>query len=104
MSADDVVITGLGIVSPLGGDARSAMKALLGGESGVTLLPEDQRERTPVHLYAPVDAGAPAAEPSRVASVVGTGMGGLTILLGLHERYLAKGPVGMPAHTITGIM
>lgn len=50
------------------------------------------------------DAGAPAADPSRVAAVVATGMGGLTILLELHERYLARGPVGMPAHTITGIM
>jgi 3-oxoacyl-[acyl-carrier-protein] synthase II len=55
MSADDVVITGLGIVSPVGGDARSTMKALLCGESGITLLPADQRERTPVQLYAPVD-------------------------------------------------
>jgi 3-oxoacyl-[acyl-carrier-protein] synthase II len=136
MAADDVVITGLGIVSPVGGDARATMKALLCGESGVTLLPEDQRERTPVYLCAPVDdgaltrvsrreklrhdrsvqlalqagreawqdAGAPEAEPSRVASVVATGMGGLTILLGLYDRYLVKGPIGMPAHTIPGIM
>jgi 3-oxoacyl-[acyl-carrier-protein] synthase II len=138
MSADDIVITGLGIVSPVGGDARSTMKALLNGESGVTLLPEDQPEgqRTPVRLHAPVDdaaltrvsrkekqrhdrsvhlalqagreawedAGAPEGEPSRVASVVATGMGGLTILLGLYDRYLVKGPIGMPAHTITGIM
>src|ERR1700722_10801208 len=136
MAADDVVITGLGIVSPVGGDARSTMKALLCGESGVTLLPADQRERTPVYLCAPVDdgaltrvsrreklrhdrsvhlalqagreawqdAGAPEAEPSRVASVVATGMGGLTILVGLYDRYLVKGPIGMPAHTIPGIM
>jgi 3-oxoacyl-[acyl-carrier-protein] synthase II len=136
MAADDIVITGLGIVSPVGGDARSTMKALLCGESGVTLLPEDQRERTPVYLCAPVDdgaltrvsrpeqrrhdrsvhlalqagreawedAGAPEAEPSRVASVVATGMGGLTLLLGLYDRYLVKGPIGMPAHTIPGIM
>jgi 3-oxoacyl-[acyl-carrier-protein] synthase II len=136
MPADDVVITGLGIVSPVGGDARSTMEALLRGESGVTLLPEGQGERTPVHLCAPVDdsaltrvtrreklrhdrsvhlalqagreawedAGAPEAEPSRVASVVATGMGGLTILLGLYDRYLVRGPIAVPAHTITGIM
>jgi 3-oxoacyl-[acyl-carrier-protein] synthase II len=136
MPADDVVITGLGIVSPLGGDARSTMRALLCGESGVTLLPEDQRAGAPVYLHAPVhdhaltrvsrkemlrhdrsvhlalqagreaweNAGAPETEPSRVASVVATGMGGLTILLGLYDRYLVKGPIGMPAHTITGIM
>jgi 3-oxoacyl-[acyl-carrier-protein] synthase II len=136
MSADDVVITGLGIVSPVGGDARSTMKALLCGESGITLLPADQRERTPVQLYAPVDdavltrvsrkeklrhdrsvhlalqagreawqdAGAPEADPDRVASVVATGMGGLNVLLEQYDRYLVKGPVGMPAHTLTGIM
>jgi 3-oxoacyl-[acyl-carrier-protein] synthase II len=136
MPADDIVVTGLGVVSPVGGDARSTMKALLRGESGVTLLPAGQRERTPVYLCAPVDdsaltrvsrreklrhdrsvhlalqagreawedAGAPLAEPSRVASVVATGMGGLTILLGLYDRYLERGPVAVPAHTITGIM
>jgi 3-oxoacyl-[acyl-carrier-protein] synthase II len=136
MPADDIVITGLGIVSPIGGDARSTMDALLRGESGVTLLPEDQGERTPVRLHAPVDdaaltrvsrrerlrydrstqlalqagreawedAGAPEADPSRVASVVATGMGGLTILLELYDRYLIKGPISVPAHTIPGIM
>ena len=136
MPADDIVITGLGVVSPVGADARSTMKALLSGESGVRLLPEGQRERTPVYLCAPVDdnaltqvsrrerlrhdrsvhlalqagreawqdAGAPAAEPSRTASVVATGMGGLTILLGLYDRYLLRGPISVPAHTITGIM
>ncbi len=136
MPADDIVITGLGIVSPVGGDARSTMKALLSGESGVTLLPEEQRERTPVYLGGLVDdasltrisrkeklrhdrsvhlalqagreawedAGAPEAEPSRAASVVATGMGGLTMLIGLYDRYLVKGPVSVPAHTIPGIM
>jgi 3-oxoacyl-[acyl-carrier-protein] synthase II len=136
MPADDIVITGVGIVSPVGGDARSTMTALLSGESGVTLLPEGQRDRAAVYLCAPVgdgaltrvsrremlrhdrsvhlalqagreawqDAGAPQAEPSRVASVVATGMGGLTILLGLYDRYLVRGPIGVPAHTITGIM
>lgn len=136
MPADDVVITGVGIVSPVGGDARSTMRALLDGESGVTLLPAQQRDRTPAYLCAPVDdsaltqvtrrerlrhdrsvhlalqagreawqdAGAPDAEPSRVASVVATGMGGLTILLGLYDRYLVRGPISVPAHTITGIM
>jgi 3-oxoacyl-[acyl-carrier-protein] synthase II len=136
MSADDIVLTGLGIVSPVGGDAQSTMKALLCGESGVTLLPEHQRKRTPVYLYAPVDdgaltrvnrlemrrhdrsvhlalqagreawenAGAPEAEPSRVASVVATGIGGLTSVFGTHDRYLERGAAGMPAHTIPGLM
>jgi 3-oxoacyl-[acyl-carrier-protein] synthase II len=136
MPADDVVITGLGVVTSVGGDTRSTVTALLRGESGVTLLPEGQREGSPVSLCAPVDdsgltrvskreklrhdrsvqlalqagreawedADAPEAEPSRVASVVATGMGGLTILLGLYDRYLVRGPIAVPAHTITGIM
>jgi 3-oxoacyl-[acyl-carrier-protein] synthase II len=36
--------------------------------------------------------------------VVATGMGGLTILLGLYDGYLVKGPIALPAHTIPGIM
>ena len=55
---DDVVITGIGMVSPLGGSAQATMRALLNAESGVRLLPESQHELSPVHLHAPVaDAG-----------------------------------------------
>jgi 3-oxoacyl-[acyl-carrier-protein] synthase II len=56
--APDVVITGIGIVSPIGGDARSTMEALLRGESGTALLPHEQRPLTPVCLHAPVDDAA----------------------------------------------
>jgi 3-oxoacyl-[acyl-carrier-protein] synthase II len=52
---DEVVITGIGIISPVGGTAPDTMRALLNGESGVQLLPEEQRGGSPVHLQAPVD-------------------------------------------------
>jgi 3-oxoacyl-[acyl-carrier-protein] synthase II len=57
-ASDDIVITGIGIVSPVGASAHSTMRALLKGESGVTLLPESQRALSPVHLHATVDDAA----------------------------------------------
>jgi 3-oxoacyl-[acyl-carrier-protein] synthase II len=53
-TADDIVITGIGIVSPVGVCAEASMRALLRAESGVTLLPESQRDLAPVYLHAPV--------------------------------------------------
>jgi 3-oxoacyl-[acyl-carrier-protein] synthase II len=132
----DVVITGIGIVSPVGGDARSTMDALLCGASGVGLLPERQRALTPVYLHAPVDdavltrvsrqearrfdrsvrlalqaareawsdAGSPEAEPSRVASIVSTGMGGLQTVFDYYARFLARGYVGVPAQSVPATM
>jgi 3-oxoacyl-[acyl-carrier-protein] synthase II len=52
---DEVVITGIGMISPIGGDAASTIKSLMNAESGVKVLPESQRHLSPVHLYAPVD-------------------------------------------------
>jgi len=52
--ADEIVITGIGIVSPVGGTASATMQALLKAESGVSLLPGAQHHLSPVHLQAPV--------------------------------------------------
>lgn len=133
---DDVVITGIGIVSPVGGDARSSMDALLASESGVELLPGEDDELNPVRLHAPVDdagltrvsrtetrrfdrsvllalqaareawsdAGSPAVEPSRLASVVSTGMGGMQTVFDYHVRFLQRGHVGVPPQTVPAIM
>lgn len=133
---DDLVITGVGIVSPVGGDAQSTMRALLDGTSGVVLLPEAQRVGTPVYLQAPVadsaftrttaperrrydrsvnlalqaareaweDAGAPAVEPARFASVVATGIGGLLTIYDSCGHYREKGFTGLPAFTIPGLI
>src|SRR3990172_10638747 len=49
-----VVVTGLGAVTPLGGDASSSWEAALAGRSGV----------------GPVTRFAPAAQPARIAAEV----------------------------------
>lgn len=48
----DVVITGLGATTPLGGDVESSWSALLAGESGVSLLTEDEYADVPCRLAA----------------------------------------------------
>jgi 3-oxoacyl-[acyl-carrier-protein] synthase II len=133
---DDVVITGIGIVSPVGGDARSSMDAVLAGESGVGLLPAVDGELAPVRLHAPVDdatltrvtpsetrrfdrsvllalqaareawsdAGSPAVEPSRLAAVVSTGMGGVQTVYDYYARFLQRGNVGVSPRTVPAIM
>jgi 3-oxoacyl-[acyl-carrier-protein] synthase II len=64
-AADEIVITGIGIVSPLGGTADATMQALLKGESGVSLLPSSQQHLSPVHLHAPVaDAALTSVTPA----------------------------------------
>ena len=41
MSSTDVVVTGLGATTPLGGDVASTWEALLAGRSGVARITED---------------------------------------------------------------
>ncbi len=57
----NVVITGLGATTPLGGDVESTWAALLAGKSGVRLLPWDNLEALPVRFAAQL-----AVEPSEV--------------------------------------
>lgn len=59
MSNREVVVTGLGASSPLGGDVATTWSALLEGRSGITSLPEEWHEKLPVHF-----AGLLAEEPS----------------------------------------
>lgn len=59
MSKTDVVVTGLGATTPLGGDVATTWSALLDGRSGVSMLPEEWHESLPVHF-----AGRIAQEPS----------------------------------------
>ncbi|GAB3720924.1 beta-ketoacyl-ACP synthase II [Nocardiopsis nanhaiensis] len=59
MSKTDVVVTGLGATTPLGGDVATTWSALLDGRSGISMLPEDWHEKLPVHF-----AGQVAQEPS----------------------------------------
>ena len=52
--ATELVITGLGVVSPLGVGIEAYWEALVAGTSGVQIWPEFDREDVPVHVYAPV--------------------------------------------------
>jgi 3-oxoacyl-[acyl-carrier-protein] synthase II len=90
---EDVVVTGLGCVSPLGTDVATTWQAVLDGRSGVARLPEDFEPRSPVQIAArvpgPVDAGElPAKELRRLDR---------TILLALAAAREALADAGLRA-------
>jgi len=49
---DDIVVTGLGATTPLGGDVKSTWDALINGRSGVAALSEDWAAELPVRIAA----------------------------------------------------
>jgi 3-oxoacyl-[acyl-carrier-protein] synthase II len=57
----EVVVTGLGATTPLGGDAASTWEAMLAGRSGVSALTEDWAAQLPVRIAARL-----ATDPSTV--------------------------------------
>jgi 3-oxoacyl-[acyl-carrier-protein] synthase II len=57
----DVVVTGLGATTPLGGDVTSTWDAMLAGRSGVTPLTQEWAAQLPVRIAAQL-----AVEPSEV--------------------------------------
>ncbi|MFD6565220.1 beta-ketoacyl-ACP synthase II [Micromonospora profundi] len=61
MSRPDVVITGLGATTPLGGDVASTWDAMLAGRSGVSALTQEWAAQLPVRIAAQL-----AVEPSEV--------------------------------------
>src|SRR3954469_22406762 len=61
MSSTDVVVTGLGATTPLGGDVASTWDAMLAGRSGVSVLTQEWAEQLPVRIAAQL-----AVEPSEV--------------------------------------
>ncbi|MDX2565272.1 beta-ketoacyl-[acyl-carrier-protein] synthase family protein [Streptomyces sp. TX20-6-3] len=115
MHRTEVVVTGLGAITPLGQDVESTWNALLAGESGIRgdVLPSHQDTGLPkviagtmaidpADLLLPVqarrldrsqqaafiaaaeawaDAGTPQVDADRLASVIGTGIGGVRTLL-----------------------
>ncbi|MFE0026571.1 beta-ketoacyl-[acyl-carrier-protein] synthase family protein [Amycolatopsis sp. NPDC059021] len=63
MSTNDVVVTGLGATTPLGGDVASTWDGLLSGKSGVRTIEAEWAEK----IDLPVKIGAPlAVEPSEI--------------------------------------
>ncbi|SBT49069.1 beta-ketoacyl-ACP synthase II [Micromonospora narathiwatensis] len=61
MSRPDVVVTGLGATTPLGGDVASTWDAMLAGRSGVSALTQEWAEQLPVRIAAQL-----AVEPAEV--------------------------------------
>jgi 3-oxoacyl-[acyl-carrier-protein] synthase II len=61
MSNTDVVVTGLGATTPLGGDVASTWDAMLAGRSGVSALTQEWAAQLPVRIAAQL-----AVEPSAV--------------------------------------
>ena len=61
-SAPDVVITGLGATTPLGGDVDSTWKAALAGRSGVRTLDNDWAERYEIPVAFAGTLAVPAAD------------------------------------------
>ncbi|GAA2626679.1 beta-ketoacyl-ACP synthase II [Paractinoplanes durhamensis] len=61
MSNVDVVVTGLGATTPLGGDVASTWDAMLAGRSGVSALTQEWAAQMPVRIAAEL-----AVEPSEV--------------------------------------
>ena len=127
---EDVVVTGLGATTPLGGDVATYWSGLLDGRSGVVALADDWAADLPVRIAARMavdpaevlarvqarrldrseqaaivaarqawaDAGFEGRaednglDPTRVAVVIGTGIGGVTSLLAQYDILLDKGP------------
>ncbi|MFU8872995.1 beta-ketoacyl-ACP synthase II [Micromonospora sp. SL4-19] len=61
MSRPDVVVTGLGATTPLGGDVASTWDAMLAGRSGVSPLTQEWAAQLPVRIAAQL-----AVEPTEV--------------------------------------
>ncbi|MFI7546468.1 beta-ketoacyl-ACP synthase II [Actinoplanes sp. NPDC049599] len=61
MSTTDVVVTGLGATTPLGGDVASTWDAMLAGRSGVSALTQEWAAQLPVRIAASL-----AVDPSEV--------------------------------------
>ncbi len=130
LRTDEIVVTGLGATTPVGGDVKSFWSGLLEGRSGVVKLEQDWAEQLSVRIAAPMavdptevvsrvqarrldrseqaalvaareawadagfsgKAGDAGLEPTRVAVVIGTGIGGVTSLLAQYDLMKEKGP------------
>ncbi len=62
---EEIVVTGLGATTPLGGDVATFWAGLVEGRSGVAPITEDWAESIAVRIAAPM-AVDPAGELSRV--------------------------------------
>ncbi|WP_433079641.1 beta-ketoacyl-[acyl-carrier-protein] synthase family protein [Dactylosporangium sp. CA-052675] len=136
----DVVVTGMGALSPLGEGVEALWQGLLAGRSGVRriddLLPPGVLDELPVRIGATMavspdtlltrvqarrmdrceqaalvaarqawqDAGAPEVDTERLAVVIGTGIGGVSTLLGQDDVLEEKGPGKVSPLTVPMLM
>ncbi|MCK9898509.1 beta-ketoacyl-[acyl-carrier-protein] synthase II [Parafrankia colletiae] len=133
-SPRQVVVTGLGATTPLGGDVPSTWEGLLSGRSGARRLTEDWVEQLPVHIAAPLavepplgrveartldrsqqmalvaareawaDAGTPDVDAERLAVCVASGIGGVQTLLQQHDVLRERGPRRVSPHVVPMLM
>lgn len=134
----DVVVTGLGAITPLGGTAPESWKALLAGTSGARALPSEWKEQygLPVEFAAQVvadvedvlprvqvkrldrtaqfalvsakeawaDAATPEVDPTRLAVVMGTGIGGVVTVMNQWDVLREKGTRRVSPLTVPMLM
>ena len=92
MARPDVVVTGLGATTPLGGDVVSTWDAMLAGRSGVTLLTQDWAEQLPVRIAAQL-----VVEPTEVMDRVKLrrlDRSEATALIAAHQAWADSGLAG----------
>lgn len=105
-----VVVTGMGLVSPLGGDVPGVFDALLRGESGVRRVHAfDDIEDLGTRIAAPVAGFEPARVPrkhrrsmSRMATYAAAAAIDAIAMSGLDEDFLRSGRVAVCAGSTTG--
>ena len=131
-----VVVTGMGMTTPVGGDVETSWQNLLAGVSGIRVIEEPWVEDQPAKIAgimavdpsevldrvearkldraqqavlvaareAWAQAGKPEVDPTRLGTVIGTGMGGLTSLMNSYDILLERGPSRISPHMVTMIM
>ncbi|ORT47817.1 beta-ketoacyl-ACP synthase II [Frankia sp. KB5] len=129
-----VVITGLGTTTPLGGDVAATWQGLLAGRCGGRRLTEDWARDLPVRIAAPLatpltlgrvesrrldrcsqlalaatreawaDAGTPQVDPVRLAAVVGSGIGAMSTLLNQFQVLCDRGARQVSPYLLPMIM
>ncbi len=136
MSTPEVVVTGVGMTTPVGGDVASSWSAILAGQSGVRPIDAEWIAEQPARIAGQLavepsevltkvetrrldrsqqaaviaareawqDAGAPAVEPERLGTVIGTGIGGVTSLLEAYDTLNERGWSRVSPHMVTMIM
>lgn len=134
-----VVVTGVGLVTPVGNDVPSSWRAILAGQSGVGVISQFDHSQFKTHIAAEVKnfdptlyvdkkearrmdrflhfAAAATREAladarfeiayygaPRVGVLVGSGIGGIHILLEQHDLMRERGPRRVSPFTVPGLM